>query len=168
LSITTLDATLARTMEPRTATPQAKLRVIKELSSAGVPVGVMAAPIIPGLNDQEIPAVLAAAREAGAATAGFVLLRLPFAVRPIFADWLTRSYPEKADRVLALIRSTRDGRLNDPNWGSRMRGQGEYADGIGQTFKIFAKKHGLDRPLPPLDNSQFRPPKQVSGQLRLF
>jgi DNA repair photolyase len=168
LSITTLDASLVRTMEPRTASPQAKLRVIKELSSAGVPVGVMVAPIIPGLNDQEIPAVLAAAREAGAATAGFVLLRLPFAVRPIFADWLARSYPEKADRVLALIRSTRDGRLNDPNWGSRMRGQGAYADGIAQTFKVFAKKNGLDRPLPPLDNSQFRPPKQASGQLRLF
>jgi DNA repair photolyase len=168
LSITTLDTMLARTLEPRTATPQAKLRVVKELSSAGVPVGVMVAPIIPGLNDQEIPAVLAAARQAGASTAGFVLLRLPFAVRPIFEDWLARSYPEKADRVLALIRATRDGRLNDPNWGSRMRGQGAYADGIAQTFKIFAKKHGLDRPLPPLDNTQFRPPKLVDGQLRLF
>ncbi len=168
LSITTLDASLARTMEPRTATPQAKLRVVKELSSAGVPVGVMVAPIIPGLNDQEIPAVLAAAREAGARAAGFVLLRLPFAVRPIFEDWLKRSYPDKSDRVLALIRSTRDGRLNDPNWGTRMRGQGAYAEQIAQTFEVFAKKHGLDRPLPALDHTQFRPPKPQSGQLRLF
>jgi DNA repair photolyase len=168
LSVTTLDPALARALEPRTATPQAKLRVVKELSSAGVPVGVMVAPIIPGLNDQEIPAVLAAAREAGASSAGFVLLRLPFAVRPIFEDWLHRSYPEKADRVLALIRSTRNGRLNDPNWGSRMRGQGAYAEQIAQTFKVFAKKHGLDRPLPPLDNSRFRPPKLHGGQLRLF
>jgi DNA repair photolyase len=168
LSITTLDASLARTMEPRTATPQAKLRVVKELSSAGVPVGVMVAPIIPGLNDQEIPSVLEAAREAGASTAGFVLLRLPFAVRPIFEDWLARCYPEKAERVLALIRSTRDGRLNDSQWGSRMRGKGAYAKQIAQTFKVFAKKHGLDRPLPPLDNTQFHPPKPQSGQLRLF
>jgi DNA repair photolyase len=128
----------------------------------------MVAPIIPGLNDQEVPAVLAAAHEAGASTAGFVLLRLPLAVRPIFEDWLHRSYPEKADRVLALIRSTRNGRLNDPNWGSRMRGKGAYAEQISQTFKVFAKKHGLDRPLRQLDNSQFRPPKLPTGQLRLF
>jgi len=157
VSITTLDASLARTMESRTATPQAKLRVVKELAAAGVPVGVMVAPIIPGLNDSEMPSVLEAAREAGASTAGFVLLRLPFAVRPIFEDWLTRNYPDKADRVVALIRSTR-----------RMRGHGPYADQIAQTFKVFAKKHGLDQPLPALDHTQFRPPQQHSGQMRLF
>jgi DNA repair photolyase len=168
LSITTLDAELARTMEPRTATPQAKLRAIRELSSAGVPVGVMTAPIIPGLNDCEIPAILEAAQEAGARSAGYVLLRLPFAVRPIFEEWLTRNYPEKADRVLALIRSTREGKLNNYQWGSRMRGQGPYAEQIAQTLKVFKKKFGLDQPLPPFDSTKFTPPRPRNGQLRLF
>ena len=168
LSITTLDAELARTMEPRTASPPAKLRAIRELSAAGVPVGVMIAPIIPGLNDREIPSILEAAREAGAQSAGYVLLRLPLAVRPIFEDWLIGNYPDKAQRVLSLIRSTREGRMNDSQWGRRMRGQGEYAEQIGQTFKVFRKKHGLDRPLPPLDSTRFVPPRPRSGQLRLF
>ncbi len=168
LSITTLDAELARTMEPRTATPQAKLLAIRELSAAGVPVGVMVAPIIPGLNDQHIPAVLEAAREAGASSASYVLLRLPLAVRPIFEEWLARNYPEKADRVLALIRSTREGRLNNSQFGKRMRGQGPYAEQINQAFKVFKKKYGLDRGLPPLDSTQFVPPKPRSGQMRLF
>ncbi len=168
VSVTTLDAELARTMEPRTATPQARLRAIRELAGAGVPVGVMVAPIIPGLNDQEMPAILTAAAEAGAMTAGHVLLRLPWAVRPIFEEWITRSYPDKAERVLALIRSTRDGRMNDSQFGSRMRGQGPYAEQIGQTFKVFKKKLGLDRKLPPLDSSKFCPPPPTTGQLRLF
>jgi DNA repair photolyase len=168
LSMTTLDAELARTMEPRTATPHAKLRAIRELSSAGVPVGVMTAPIIPGLNDREIPAILEAAREAGARTAGYVLLRLPLAVRPIFEEWLNRNYPDKAQRVLSLIRSTRDGRMNDAQWGRRMRGHGEYAEQIGQTFKVFRKKYGLDQPLAPLDRGRFIPPQPRGGQLRLF
>jgi DNA repair photolyase len=168
LSITTLDAQLARQLEPRTASPQAKLRAIRELSAAGVPVGVMTAPIIPGLNDQEIPSILAAAKEAGAASAGYVLLRLPFAVRPIFEDWVTSHYPEKADRILALIRSTRAGRMNNHEWGKRMRGEGPYAEQIQQTFKIFRAKQGLDRPLPPLDTTKFCPPQPRTGQMRLF
>jgi DNA repair photolyase len=168
LSMTTLDASLARRLEPRTATPQAKLRAIRELSAAGVPVGVMTAPIIPGLNDQEIPAVLAAAQEAGARAAGYVLLRLPYAVRPIFEDWIVRHYPEKADRVIALIRSTRDGQMNNHQWGTRLRGEGAYAQGIAQSFKVFRHKLGLDRPLPPLDTSQFVPPNVPDGQMRLF
>lgn len=168
ISLTTLDAELARTMEPRTATPAARLRAIRELSAAGVPTGVMTAPIIPGLNDQEIPALLAAAKEAGAWRASFTLLRLPMAVRPIFEQWVTRAYPDKAQRILALIRETRGGKMNDAKFGSRMRGEGNYADGIRNTFQIFRKKHGLDRPLPPLDHSQFTPPQPVSGQLRLF
>ncbi len=168
LSITTLDAELARTLEPRTATPRARLRAIEELAAAGVPVGLMTAPIIPGLNDQEIPAILQAARSAGARSAGYVLLRLPFAVRPIFEDWLARHYPDHAPRVLALIRSTRDGRMNDPQFGSRMRGQGEYAQQIAQAFKVFRKKAGLDPSLPPLDASRFTPPRLAGGQLRLF
>ena len=168
VSVTTLDAELARTLEPRTATPQARLRAIRELTSAGVPVGVMAAPIIPGLNDQEIPAILEAARDAGAQTAGFVLLRLPWAVRPIFEEWITRNYPDRAERVLGLIRATRDGRMNDTRWGHRMRGQGAYALQIEQTIRIFKKKLGLDRSLPPLDSSKFQPPQPSSGQMRLF
>ena len=168
LSITTLDDSLARTMEPRTATPQARLRAVSELARAGVSVGVMVAPIIPGLNDQEMPAILEAAKEAGAQWAGYVLLRLPYAVRPIFEDWIRRSYPEKADRVLGLIRETRAGRMNDPQFGTRMRGKGPYAQQIEKTFKVFRKKYGLDRPLPPLDSSQFAPPQPRAGQMRLF
>ncbi len=168
ISLTTLDETLARTMEPRTATPTARLRAIRALSSAGVPTSVMTAPIIPGLNDQELPALLAAAKEAGAWRANFTLLRLPMAVRPIFEEWITRNYPAKADRVLGLIRATRGGKLNDSRFGSRMRGQGNYADGLARTFEIFRKKHGLDRPFAPLDHSQFKPPRPTSGQMRLF
>lgn len=168
ISLTTLDSELARTMEPRTATPVARLRAIRELSSAGVPTGVLTAPIIPGLNDQEIPALLTAAKEAGAHCAGSTLLRLPLAVRPIFEEWVTRAYPDKAPRILALIRETRGGKMNNSQFGSRMRGEGNYADGIRKTFQIFRKKCGLDRPLPPLDHSQFTPPQPASGQLRLF
>jgi DNA repair photolyase len=168
ISVTTLDAALARKLEPRTATPAARLRAIRELALAGVPVGVMAAPIIPGLNDQEMPAILAAAKEAGAGTAGYVLLRLPFAVRPIFESWVQSEYSEKADRILALIRSTRAGRMNNHQWGTRMRGEGHYAEGIQQTFQVFRKKAGLDQPLHPLDTAKFSPPQPSSGQMRLF
>jgi DNA repair photolyase len=168
LSITTLDPSLARVMEPRTAPPQAKLEAINRLSSLGIPVGVMVAPVIPGLTDREIPAILKAVKEAGAMTAGYVLLRLPWTVRPIFEDWLTRSFPHQADRVLALIRSTRQGRMYDSQYGSRMTGDGAYAEQIGQTFKVFSRKNGLDRPLPPVNRSLFRPPTPRSGQLRLF
>ncbi|MEX2112124.1 MAG: PA0069 family radical SAM protein [Pirellulales bacterium] len=168
ISITTLDAELARTMEPRTATPQARLRALRELSAAGVPVGVMVAPIIPGINDSEIPAILQAARQAGARSAGYQLVRLPLAVRPIFEEWLMRSYPDKAERVFSLIRSTREGRMNDSEFGGRMIGQGNYAAGIARTFQVFKKKFGLDRSLPPLDSSRFVPPRATRGQMRLF
>ena len=168
VSLTTLDAELARRMEPRTSAPAARLRAIEALSQAGVPVRVLIAPVIPGLNDQEIPAVLQAAKEAGAGSAGYVLLRLPHAVKAVFQDWLTRNYPLAADRVLGLIRSARSGRLSDPSFGTRMRGQGPYAEQIRRTFEVFAKKHQLDRPLPKLNESQFRPPRPASGQLRLF
>ena len=168
LSITTLDAELARTMEPRTAAPSAKLRAIAELSAAGVPTRVMVAPIVPGLTDEETPNILKAAAEAGAQSAGYVLLRLPFAVLPIFQDWLARNFPLKKDRVESLIRSTRGGRMSDPRWGSRMRGEGAYAEQIERTFRVFAKKYGLDGPLPPLDSSQFRRPIDAAGQRSLF
>ena len=168
LSITTLDAELARTLEPRTATPAAKLRAIRELSAAGVPVRVMIAPIIPGLTDAEAPAILSAAKEAGATGAGYVMLRLPFAVAPIFVDWLRTHRPLAADKVERLIREMRGGKLYKSEWGERMRGTGRYAEGVAKTFDLFAKKLGLDGPSEPLDTSQFRPPRPPSGQLRLF
>jgi DNA repair photolyase len=168
LSVTTLDAELARTLEPRTATPQARLRAIRELSAAGVPVRAMLAPIVPGLTDREIPAILEAVKEAGARGAGFVMLRLPWAVAPIFQAWLAEHRPEAAQRVESLIREMRGGKLYDSKWGSRMRGHGAYADGIAKTFEMFAHKLGLDAPWEELDCSQFRPPELVSGQRRLF
>lgn len=168
ISITTLDAELARTMEPRTSTPAARLRAVTALTNAGVPAKVMTAPIVPGLNDHEIPALLEAASEAGAVAANYILLRLPYAVKPIFLDWLTRTQPLKQERVESRIKSTRDGKLSNAEFGKRMRGTGEIADQIGRTFRIFAKRYGLDRKTPPLDVTQFRPPKPTSGQMRLF
>jgi len=168
LSVTTLDAELARTLEPRTATPQARLRAIRALSEAGIPVRVMLAPIIPGITDCEIPAILAAIKDAGASGAGFVMLRLPFAVAPIFVNWLRENRPLAAERVEGLIREMRGGQLYDSNWHSRMRGRGTYADGVAKTFEMFAHKLGLDVPSDELDTSQFRPPQMKNGQLRLF
>jgi DNA repair photolyase len=168
LSITSLNAELARTLEPRTSPPANRLRAMRALAEAGVPVRVMVAPVIPGLNDEELPRILAAAAEAGAVGAGYVLLRLPHSVRPVFQDWLARNAPEKQSRIEALIRSTRAGNLNDHQFGSRMRGGGSYAEQIAQTFRVFAHKHGLDRSAAELDSTQFRPPKAATGQLRLF
>lgn len=168
LSITTLDAELARKLEPRTSTPVARLAAIRTLAAAGVPVGVMTAPIIPGLNDRELPAILEAARDAGARSAGYVLLRLPYAVRPIFTDWLQRHCPLQAERVLSLIRTTRDGELNSAEFGDRMRGSGGYAETIAATFKAFKHKLGYEKHLPEMDATKFRPPKNASGQLSLF
>lgn len=166
VSITTLDAELARTMEPRTSTPEARLRAVRMLAEAGVPVRVMAAPIIPGLNDHEIPAILTAAKEAGAGAAGYVLLRLPLTVEPVFREWLARTQPLKAEKVENYIRRTRGGKLSESAWGKRMRGAGPIAEQINSLFKVFVRK--LDFPgLPPQDCSQFRPP-QSSGQMTLF
>jgi len=168
VSVTTLDAELARTMEPRTSTPEARLRTITELAAAGVPVRVLVAPIIPGLNDHQIADILRAVSGAGARAAGYVLLRLPLSVEPVFRDWLARHWPEKQSRVEALVRQTRAGRLNDSTFGARMRGTGQYAEQIAKSFAVFAKKFGLDRPLPALDSTQFRRPRQACGQLSLF
>ena len=168
LSITSLDAALIRHLEPRTSAPHARLRAIEQLTAAGVPASVMAAPIIPGLNDSEIPRILQAARQAGARAASYILLRLPLTVRPVFLEWLERVQPAGKDRIAARIRATRDGQLSASKFGERMRGTGEIAAQIEQTFRVFAKKHGLDGKLPPLDCSQFRSPRSSSGQLRLF
>jgi DNA repair photolyase len=168
LSITTLDAKLARVMEPRTSSPDARLRALRELTAAGVPTNVMVAPIIPGLNDSEMPAIMAAAREAGAASAGYVMLKLSSTVRPVFLDWLQRNYPDKAERVQSHIRSVRGGKLNDSNFGSRQVGTGNLAELIANTFDLWRKKLGYTDDRPPLNSDAFQPPQPTTGQRRLF
>jgi DNA repair photolyase len=168
LSITTLDPQIARSVEPRTSTPMARLRAVKALADAGIPVGVLVAPVIPGLNDSEIPAILKAAKEAGASGAGYILLRLPWTVLPVFQEWLERTMPARRERIEGRIRSARSGRLNDPAFGSRMRGTGEIAKQIAELFDLFARRYGLDRELAPFDLTRFRAPKPKSGQLTLF
>jgi DNA repair photolyase len=168
LSVTTLDAQLARTMEPRTSSPAGRLRAVRAMADAGVPVRVMVAPVIPGLNDSEIPSILAAAAEAGAQGAGFVMLRLPLTVKPVFLEWLERTHPDARERIEKAIRSVRDGALNSPEFGNRMRGSGLRAEQIEKVFRTFAKKYGLDGKLPDYDCEQFRPPLPAVGQLRLF
>jgi DNA repair photolyase len=168
ISITTLDAKLARAMEPRTSSPAARLRTIGELADAGIPTQLMLAPVIPGLNDSEIPAILNAARDAGAESAGYVLLKLPTSVREVFLDWLQRTYPDRAGRVEALIRATRSGRLHDTQFGRRQRGTGNIADLIADTFALWRKRLRYPDKSQPLNRDAFRPPSPTSGQLRLF
>ncbi len=168
VSVTTLDGELARKMEPRTSTPAARLRAIQELSEAGVPVRVLIAPVIPGLNDHEIPAILEAAREAGARAASYTMLRLPLTVAPVFQEWLERCVPGQKEKVEGRIRAVRGGKLNSAQFGDRMSGSGELAAQIAALFKVFAKRHRLDGSLPPLDCSRFRHPKPETGQLWLF
>jgi DNA repair photolyase len=159
LSITTLDAKLAAALEPRTSMPAMRLRALEQLSAAGIPTGVMVAPVIPALNEPEIPAILAAARRAGARRAAFVVLRLPFAVKDVFTDWLARHFPDRQEKVLSRLRSLRDGRLNDPNFGSRMSGQGIFAEQIERLFAVSARKAGFrEGEMPSLSAASFRRP----------
>lgn len=168
LSITTLEPVLAREMEPRTSVPAARLRAVRELADAGVPVGVMVAPVIPGLNEPEIPSILAAARDAGAQTAAYILLRLPLTVEPVFREWIERTRPDQAERILGRVRSTRGGKLNGSQWGERMTGTGEIAEQIGNLFRVFRKKCGLDSELPPHHCGLFERPDRNPRQGRLF
>ena len=158
LSVTTLDGALARVLEPRATQPAGRLAAISALARAGVPVGVMAAPVIPGLTDHELPAILRAAAQAGARFAGFVPLRLPLAVGPLFEEWLTRHFPEKKDRVLSRIRSLRGGQLNDSRFGSRMRGEGPMADALRDLFHLARRRAGIGEAGPELSTSSFRVP----------
>jgi DNA repair photolyase len=146
ISITTLDNKLAAKMEPRASSPRERLAAVRELAKAGVPVAVMTAPIIPGLNDHEIPKLLEAAAEAGATSAGYVLLRLPYQIKDLFLDWLARHFPDRAARVESGIRAARDGNLSSAEFHERQRGNGPLADQIAATFKLFARRHGLDAP----------------------
>jgi DNA repair photolyase len=168
LSITSLDPVLARDMEPRTSVPTARLRAVEMLADAGVPVGVMTAPLIPGLNDSEVPAILEAASNAGAMTAGYILLRLPLTVEPVFVEWLQRVRPSHAEKVLGRLRQSRDGKLNSGEWGERMVGNGVLAEQIRAMFRIFRQKFGLNRELAKHNCEIFRPPVAKTGQLRLF
>lgn len=168
ISVTTLDESLARSLEPRTSGPSGRLRAIRELTAAGIPVVVMVAPIIPGLNDHELPRILAEAREAGAIGAGYVLLRLPLSVEPIFLDWLSRHQKFAAEKVKGRLRAMRGGKLNDSRFGERMVGTGPLAEHLRQTFAMFAKKYGLSTELPPLSTAEFRRPLPRSGQGWLF
>lgn len=169
ISVTSLKPEITSDLEPRSSRPEARLRAIRELSAAGVPVRVMVAPIIPGLTDTETPAILQAAREAGARFASYVLVRLPWTVKPVFQEWLDRTQSEAVrDKISSLILHTRDGKWNDPNFGSRMCGQGAIADQINATFKVFKAKLGYEHESVELDTSQFRPPVGRDGQMRLF
>jgi DNA repair photolyase len=168
LSVTTLDAGLARSMEPRTSAPAARLRAVRALAEAGVPVQVLVAPVIPGLNDSEIPAILATVKEAGARSAGYQLLRLPSTVAPVFLEWLERERQGERRKVEGRIRGVRGGKLNRAAFGERMRGTGEMARQIGEMFRLFAGRHGLDHKLPRCDCTRFRPPASRSGQRQLF
>nr|WP_321986313.1 PA0069 family radical SAM protein [uncultured Lichenicoccus sp.] len=157
LSVTTLDTELSRRMEPRAATPLRRLAAIGGLREAGIPAGVLAAPMIPGLNDAELERILKAAAARGACDASYVLLRLPLELRQMFETWLHQHYPQRARHVLNLVRETRAGALNDSRFGHRFRGQGVYADMLAQRFRRIAGKLGLEGRAP-LDTSQFRPP----------
>ncbi|WP_296166271.1 PA0069 family radical SAM protein [uncultured Brevundimonas sp.] len=168
VSITTLDRGLARAMEPRASTPAKRLEAISRLAEAGVPVGVGFAPVIPGLNDHELEAVLEAAAKAGATTAMYVTLRLPLEIKDLFREWLTDARPDRAARVMSLIRQTRGGRDYDPDWNTRMKGTGPVADLIATRFRAAIKRYGLDAPRHLLDESQFRVPADARPQMDLF
>jgi DNA repair photolyase len=156
VSITTLDSKVARTMEPRTSSPELRLAAVEALASAGVPVGVMVAPVVPGITDHEMPAILAAAKKAGAKWAGFVVLRLPWAVAPLFEQWLEEHYPDRKDKVLNRVRDLRGGKLYDAKWGVRGRGEGIFADQIQMLFDVACRKHGLNEERFELSTDSFR------------
>ncbi len=168
LSVTTLDRRLARTMEPRAATPSRRLETVRALNEAGVPCSVMIGPVIPGLNDAEIERILESAAQAGAKEAGYIILRLPLEVSPIFKEWLLRHYPDRFRHVMSLIRSMRDGKDYDAQFGKRMKGTGPYAWQIGRRFEIAARRLGLNSARLRLRTDLFRSPRTGAEQLVLL
>lgn len=166
LSITTLDASLARKLEPRAASPAHRLDAVRQLAAAGIPVGVLIAPVIPGLNDHEIPGILEAAREVGALRAGYTMLRLPYGVKDVFSAWLGEHLPGSKEKILGRIRELRGGKLNDSTFGTRMRGDGIFAEQIRRLFAVCLQRQGFADRMPPLSSAAFRNPGD--GQLRLF
>lgn len=165
LSVTTLDGDLARRMEPRASHPRDRLKAIERLAAAGIPVSVMVAPVVPGITDHEIPRILEAAAAAGARTAGYVMLRLPGAVAGLFESWLEEHFPDRKDKVLNRVREMRGGKIYDSSFGSRMRGEGVFAEQIRTTFETFRRRYGLDQRRIELSTAAFRRPGQ---QLSLF
>jgi DNA repair photolyase len=167
VSINSLDADLARRLEPRASSPRHRLAAVEVLAKAGIPVGVLVAPIIPGLNDHEVAKVLEAAGKSGARWAGMEILRLPLTVSAIFQDWLERNEPGKKAKILDRIRSMRGGKLNDPRFGERMRGHGVFADQIRQMFEVARRKAGLAEDAPALSTAAFRRPPGNQLELEL-
>jgi DNA repair photolyase len=168
VSVTTLEADLKRTMEPRAASPQARLRVVRELIAAGVPTGVMVAPMIPMINDSELESILEAIAEAGATQAHYVLLRLPHELKELFRQWLDQHFPQRAEHVMSLIRSTRGGRENDPRFGSRMVGSGAWAQLLSDRFALACKRLRLNQGNSRrLSSAHFQPPS-LGGQMSLL
>jgi DNA repair photolyase len=168
VSIGTLDRTIARKIEPRAASPQRRLDVLKALSEAGVPCGVMVAALVPALNDKTMEHVLEAAAAAGASEAAYVIMRLPHELKTVFKEWLGTHYPERAEHVMSIVRQMRGGRENDPNFGTRMSGTGNYAELMQKRFDIACRKFGINqREALDLDCSRFRPPS-CGGQLSLL
>jgi DNA repair photolyase len=161
VSVTTLDAGLARSLEPRATQPAGRLEAIADLAAAGIPVGVLVAPVIPGLTDHEMPAILAAARRAGAEYAGYVVLRLPLAVAPLFEQWLTEHFPDKKEKVLGRIRLLRGGKLNDSRFGIRMKGDGILAESIKDLFMLSCRKAGIGGRGPTLSTASFQRPGET-------
>jgi DNA repair photolyase len=168
VTLVTLDGDLAQKLEPRASSPEGRLRVIRELSAAGIPVSVNVAPIIPGLTDTEVPRILEAIADAGARRAGWVLLRLPYQLKDLFLDWLGRNvHPDRAKKIESLIRQARGGKLYQASYPNRRRGQGAIVQQIAQTFDVFTRKYGLNRDIRPLSTAHFRRP-QLHGQMALF
>jgi DNA repair photolyase len=166
VSMTTLDPKLSSVMEPRASTPARRLEAIRALAEAGIPVGYLQAPMIPGLTDSEAPAIAQAAADAGATFAGYVALRLPFAVKALFEEWLEQHFPDRKNKVLNRIRAVRGGKLNDPNFKTRMRGEGIFAEQMTELFQLACKKAGIDKRWPELTTKYFRRPGTT--QLALF
>ena len=171
ISIAMLDKELARKLDPRAPAPQRRLQMVKTLADAGVPVGVLVAPVIPQLTDKDLEAILEAAAANGARYAGSIMLRLPYEIKDLFKDWLAQHYPLRAEHVMSLVRQVRDGRDNDPRFGSRMRGEGHFAELIAKRFQVACKRLQLNLDDEPLDTSRFRSPPAASSeraQLALF
>jgi DNA repair photolyase len=167
LSITTLDSEVARRMEPRASHPRDRLKAIERLAAAGIPVGVNVAPVVPAITDHEMPKILEAAANAGATRAGYTVMRLPGAVAGLFEAWLAEHFPDRKDKVLNRVRELRGGELYDPRFGSRMKGEGLFAEQIRATFQTFKRRYGLGRPAPELSTAAFRVPGR-GEQLGLF
>ncbi|MDB5357868.1 MAG: hypothetical protein JWN24_4321 [Phycisphaerales bacterium] len=168
ITLVTLDSDLAQKLEPRASSPAGRLRAIRELTAAGIPVSVNIAPIIPGLTDVELPQILQAVAEAGARRAAWVLLRLPYQLKDLFLDWLQRSvHPDRARKVESLIRQSRGGKLYQASYDDRRRGKGHFTEQLAQTFDVFTRKYGLNRDIRPLSTAHFRRP-DLGGQMRLF